>query len=264
MRERRRAVGGVVRGKILLVEDNTYTREIFATMVEHLGFCCVTANDGCEGVAKALSESPDVIFMDYMMPLMDGLDATRGIKAQSATAHIPVVIFTAVLGEEILSAAAEAGATTVLVKPASMNAIDHVLCDCLVELSFTFNSRGIACHERGDFAQALANYQEAMRLNPSDALAFNNRGVTRRALGDLPGALADYDEALRLKPDYATAYSNRGLVRTDLGDAFGALADYTEAIHLGPRYPLACDERTPHRSSRDSDNTSAADLFVRK
>lgn len=218
--------------KILLVEDNPYTCDIFTTMVRHLGFASVTARDGADGIRAALNESPDVIFMDYMMPAIDGIEATRRIKEQAAIAHIPIVLFTAALGDNVASAAIEAGATRILIKPASLREIARVLQDCLVELSFTFNSRGIACHERGDFATALANYHEALRLNPQDALALNNRAVTRHAQGDLRGALADYDEALKLKPDYATAYKNRAIVRVNLADAFGAMSDYTEAIHL--------------------------------
>lgn len=230
--------------KILLVEDNPYTCEIFTTMVQHLGFGCVTARDGGKGIAAALSEMPDVIFMDYMMPVMDGIEATRCIKAQAAIAHIPVVLFTAALGDNVASAAIEAGATRVLIKPASLSEIDRVLQDCLVELSFTFNSRGIACHERGDFAAALANYNESLRLNPIDALALNNRAVTRHAQGDLRGALADYDEALKLKPDYATAYNNRGIVSGNFADAFGALSEYTEAFHLNPEHAIAFKNRS--------------------
>ncbi len=76
----------------------------------------------------------------------------------------------------------------------------------------------------------MADYDEAIRLNPADATAYNNWGVVRYVQGDLVGAVADYDEAIRLNPEYATAYTNRGLARYDQGDLVGAMADYLSGI----------------------------------
>ena len=89
-------------------------------------------------------------------------------------------------------------------------------------------------HYHGDFEAAIADYTEAIRLDPNYAEAYNNRGLALQSQGDLDGAAADYTKAIRLKPDYADAYKNRGLVRAATGDYNGAIADCTEAIRLDP------------------------------
>src|SRR5262249_23863527 len=63
--------------------------------------------------------------------------------------------------------------------------------------------QGVRRHAQGDFAAAIADFSEALRLDPGYAEAWNNRGVAHQAAGDLDPALADYEEALRLDPGYA-------------------------------------------------------------
>ena len=94
---------------------------------------------------------------------------------------------------------------------------------------------GIAREAQGDLAGALADYDQAIALNPQDATAYNNRGIARADQGDLAGALADYDQAIALNPQDATAYNNRGNARQAQGDLAGALADYDQAIALNPQ-----------------------------
>jgi CheY-like chemotaxis protein len=81
--------------KILLVEDNEMNRDMLSRRLQRRGHEIVMALDGDEGVVKAASELPDLILMDMSLPVMDGWNATRTIKANAATAHIPIIALTA-------------------------------------------------------------------------------------------------------------------------------------------------------------------------
>jgi len=81
--------------KILLVEDNEMNRDMLSRRLVKRGYDVVIAIDGQEGVAKAQSESPDLILMDMSLPVVDGWEATRRIKSDPATRAIPVIALTA-------------------------------------------------------------------------------------------------------------------------------------------------------------------------
>lgn len=81
--------------KILLVEDNVVNREMLTRRLERHGFSVCCAFDGAAGVAMALSEMPDLILMDVALGEMDGWEATQLIKANPATAAIPIIALTA-------------------------------------------------------------------------------------------------------------------------------------------------------------------------
>jgi two-component system, cell cycle response regulator DivK len=81
--------------KILLVEDNEMNRDMLSRRLVRNGFEVVIAVDGQQGVNMALSERPALILMDMSLPVIDGWDATRQIKADAATRGIPVIGLTA-------------------------------------------------------------------------------------------------------------------------------------------------------------------------
>ena len=81
--------------KILLVEDNEMNRDMLTRRLERKGFEVVIAVDGQAGVDMASSTSPDIILMDLSLPVIDGWEATRKIKADPATQSIPVIALTA-------------------------------------------------------------------------------------------------------------------------------------------------------------------------
>jgi len=81
--------------KILLVEDNEMNRDMLARRLKRKGFDVVIAVDGQQGVDMATSETPDLILMDMSLPVMNGWDATRTIKANAGTRAIPVIALTA-------------------------------------------------------------------------------------------------------------------------------------------------------------------------
>ena len=81
--------------KILLIEDNEMNRDMLSRRLERKGFEVVIAEDGQAGVELASSSNPDLILMDLSLPVMDGWEATRCIKANPATQKIPVIALTA-------------------------------------------------------------------------------------------------------------------------------------------------------------------------
>ena len=81
--------------RIQIVEDNEMNRDMLSRRLERKGYSIVMAVDGAEGVAKAASELPDIVLMDMSLPVLDGWEATRRIKADAVTARIPVIALTA-------------------------------------------------------------------------------------------------------------------------------------------------------------------------
>ena len=81
--------------KILLVEDNEMNRDMLTRRLERKGYEVVIAVDGQAGIDMASSTTPDIILMDLSLPVIDGWEATRKIKADPATQSIPVIALTA-------------------------------------------------------------------------------------------------------------------------------------------------------------------------
>ena len=81
--------------KILLVEDNELNRDMLSRRLERRGYAVVMAVDGEQGVEMAVSELPALILMDMSLPVIDGWEATRRIKADDRTRQIPVIALTA-------------------------------------------------------------------------------------------------------------------------------------------------------------------------
>lgn len=94
--------------RVLVIEDQEDNRAILRDLLSAAGFDLIEAVNGAEGVAKAAAERPDLILMDIQMPVMDGYEATRRIKADPATTAIPVVAVTsyALSGDEAKTKAA--------------------------------------------------------------------------------------------------------------------------------------------------------------
>ncbi len=81
--------------KILLVEDNEMNRDMLGRRLQRRGYEVIIAVDGAEGVAMAQRDAPDVILMDMSLPVLDGWEATRRLKAVPETQAIPVIALTA-------------------------------------------------------------------------------------------------------------------------------------------------------------------------
>jgi CheY-like chemotaxis protein len=113
--------------KVLLIEDNTDCRELFAMMVRHLGCDVLQADDGELGVQKALSENPDLIIMDIGMPNMNGIEALSCLRESAVTKSTPIVVYTAWVGENYRDRALKSGAHEFITKPISFGELQKVL-----------------------------------------------------------------------------------------------------------------------------------------
>ena len=104
---------------ILYVEDNEYNRKIVRRLLGDPSYRLIEAEDGESGVAQAFQELPDLILMDVQLPKMSGLDATRILRADPRTAHIPIIVITSFALSGDREKASAAGANNYLAKPYS-------------------------------------------------------------------------------------------------------------------------------------------------
>lgn len=103
--------------KILFIDDEPVVVALMKKRIEFHGFLVETASDGASGLEKAKAWKPDFILLDIAMPGIDGYETCRRLKAMKETAHIPVVLFTAVQETRLEALAQEAGAAKVVQKP---------------------------------------------------------------------------------------------------------------------------------------------------
>lgn len=104
---------------ILHVEDNEYNRKLVRQLMSRTSYRLIEAVDGEAGIALAREELPNLILMDVQLPKMSGLDATRALKTDPRTTHIPIVVITSFALSGDREKAVEAGATGYLAKPYS-------------------------------------------------------------------------------------------------------------------------------------------------
>jgi two-component system, cell cycle response regulator DivK len=103
--------------KILLVEDNEMNRDMLSRRLRKKGFEIVLAVDGEQGVRLASADDPDLILMDMSLPVIDGWEATRRIKAAPETSRIPIIALTAHAMSDDRQKAIEAGCDDYDTKP---------------------------------------------------------------------------------------------------------------------------------------------------
>ena len=112
--------GGEVMAKILLVEDNEMNRDMLSRRLLRKGIEVVMAVDGGQAVTMAESERPDLILMDMSLPVIDGWEATRRVKASEKTGHIPIIALTAHAMSGDREKALDAGCNDYDTKPIEM------------------------------------------------------------------------------------------------------------------------------------------------
>jgi CheY-like chemotaxis protein len=105
---------------LLLVEDNEVNRDMLSRRLARRGFTVSTAENGLEAIETALTGRPDLVLMDLSLPVLDGWEATRRLKAEAATAGIPVIALTANATTEDRESALRAGCDAFETKPIDM------------------------------------------------------------------------------------------------------------------------------------------------
>ena len=109
--------------KILIVDDEEKNRKLMGLILQSYNYDCQTAKNGLEALEKTKEYSPDLIFLDIMMPGMDGYETCRKLREDPATKFIPVVMVTALGDQEARNKGLEAGANDFLTKPADKTEI---------------------------------------------------------------------------------------------------------------------------------------------
>ena len=109
--------------RILIVEDEPRNMKLMHDLLERFSYQIIEATDGEQGVALAKSSKPDLILMDIMMPKMDGLEATRLIKADVSTNDIPVIALTSYAMKGDRERTIEAGCDAYIPKPVDIGEV---------------------------------------------------------------------------------------------------------------------------------------------
>ncbi len=95
-----------------------------------------------------------------------------------------------------------------------------------------FLNQGLNKVKEGEYRGAIADFNQALQINPNEAQSYHNRGNARFKLGEIQGAMEDFTQALRLNPKDAKAYYNRGVAYSKRGDKQRAIEDYQKAVKL--------------------------------
>ncbi|WP_374348005.1 SpoIIE family protein phosphatase [Chitinimonas sp.] len=162
--------------KILLADDAEVVRQLIGRFVESLGHQLILAKDGAEAVEKCLSERPDMVLMDMLMPHLDGGEAARQIKQRLAGMWIPVVLVTAVEEVGRLADAMESGADDYLLKPVNYR---------ILEAKIKAIGRTVELNRKvREQASALAEYFDRSEEEKRVAQYLMDQLVNRERLSD--------------------------------------------------------------------------------
>lgn len=108
---------------VLIVEDQSELRQLYVQQLTISGFDVIEARDGAEAITHTTASTPDVVLMDLSLPVIDGWEATRRLKRDARTSHIPVVALTAHDGSGELQRATRAGCDWFVPKPCPPDAL---------------------------------------------------------------------------------------------------------------------------------------------
>ena len=121
------------------------------------------------------------------------------------------------------------------------------------------NNRGNAKNSMGDYEGAIADYGQALKINPQLADTYINRGIAKNRMGGHEGAIADYDRALEINPQLAEAYISRGVAKDGMGNYEDAIADYNRALEINPQDAAVYHNRGSTKSNMGDHKSAIAD-----
>jgi CheY-like chemotaxis protein len=124
------------RAKILLVEDNAISADMLSRRLVNRGYAVVIASDGLQAVARAGADEPDLILMDISLPEINGLEATKRIKTNPVTEHIPIIALTAHAMTSDRDTCLAAGCQDFETKPVDLKVLLEKIDQQLVEATF--------------------------------------------------------------------------------------------------------------------------------
>lgn len=151
------------RRTVLIVDDVPTNREFLASLLVPLGFDVIEAKDGQEALSRGTTESPHIILLDMVMPVMDGLEACRNMRQLDATRHVPIIALSASSSSASEAGALEAGADAFLSKPVEVKSLIKLMGE-LMALQWQFPER------EGDKAKMDLAAAAPMVLPPLDQL----------------------------------------------------------------------------------------------
>ena len=143
--------------KILIVDDEPAIVEYLVERLEGLGYVTVTAHNGREALERVAAEAPDLVLLDWVMPVVDGLTVCRTLKRRDETRRIPVLIMTALDGMDSSIKGIEAGADDFLTKPVNERQLIARIQTALKACATADEVRALFAAERGDTELARAN-----------------------------------------------------------------------------------------------------------
>ncbi|MDH3976282.1 MAG: response regulator [Deltaproteobacteria bacterium] len=204
------------RAKILIVDDNSRDQEMVACLCNKIGYEVIVAGNGPDALDKAIHESPDLILMDVMLPLLDGFEATKMIRENEKTKHIPVIILTSLDARNDRIKGMEHGANDYISKPFNIK-----------ELTLRIKNNLIG----KDYRDFLEGYNRRLEEEVEKRTEALNNALEQTKSSYIE-AIQKLNEAVVYKDSKTGAHIKRlSLYCKELALALGMGNSFVEAIH---------------------------------
>lgn len=226
---------------VLIVDDVFNVRNMIRTMLKQLGFSdFVEANDGYAAVEKLATNTVDVVLCDWNMPKMKGIDVLKFVRGHKELHHMPFVMITGEMTEEIVAEAAETEVDAYLVKPFTMEQLGSKILQLLTSRK---ELTGIDAHlQRGrayvttkQFDKAKQEFEEALQLNPRSPRTMLEIGRLYEEQGNDSQAKEYYHRAVEVSPQFLRGYEALAKLYQALGDTESHLKYLDKAVSISPR-----------------------------